>query len=661
MCGIAGIVSLTGVRRLDPDTLARMIAVQRHRGPDESGIYIDDHAGLAQTRLSIIDLKSGTQPIGNEDGSLWIVYNGEVYNYPELREELRGKGHTFSTNCDTEVILHLYEQEGAACLERLNGQFAVAIWNRCTQELFLARDRIGIRPLHVAIHDNRLYFSSEIKGVFAAGVPREISTDALDQVFTLWTTLPAETAFTGVTEVQPGHYWLVSHKGVTTERFWRIPYYTKQERSKETPDVLAHRVRELLVDATRIRLRADVPVGAYLSGGLDSSGLSACVVTHFDKDVSTFGIRFQERAFDEGTYQQEMVAALGAGHKEITASNTDIAGAFREVIWHTEKPLLRTAPVPLYLLSRLVHMSGLKVVLTGEGADEFFGGYNIFREALARAFIARQPESDRRRVLLQTLHPHIFTNSAAQKMAMHFFMQGIHDTQDPLYSHRLRWKNTAKTKGFFSDRTREKLTDSDCVRAFDAALPPHFNERDILSRAQYLEQSLFLSNYLLSSQGDRVAMAHSLEIRLPYLDHRLMDLAATIPTVWKVLGMNEKHILKKAFSGLVPDTVTKRSKHPYRAPIQQTFTALDKGSYIDDMLSEAYLSHTGIFNPGRVSLLWKKAREGKSTSEVEGMALAGIISTQVLYHYFIDGFDAHHRAHSVNLDRFIDKRQETAA
>lgn len=656
MCGITGIYNINSRGSITVDTLNRMVRVLHHRGPDESGIYIDDHVGLGHARLSIIDLAGGSQPIHNEDQTLWIIYNGEVFNYPELKTELLKKGHRFYTASDTEAVLHLFEERGPACVQELNGQFAFAIWNSTKKELFLARDRVGIRPLHYTCQNGCFYFASEIKSLFIVPeINRELDPTALDQIFTFWTTLPGRTAFRNIHELKPGCFLQVTQHSFSEQQYWHIPYYPKNEHLSLSPDEISEQVRELLYDAVRIRLRADVPVGSYLSGGLDSSGITALIAGNFNKNVETFGIRFEEDAFDEGAFQNEMVSFLEVQHHELRANNKKIAQHFPRVIFHCEKPLLRTAPVPLFLLSRVVHDNNLKVVLTGEGADEVFGGYNIFREALVRHFWSRRQDSKARAMLIEQLYPHIFNNPLMKKSLTGFFGQGLDKTQDPLFSHLIRWNNTSRIKKFFSNDCKSAIGDYNCYEEIKATLPENFNERDCLAKAQYLENTLFLSNYLLSSQGDRVAMAHSLEIRVPYLDYRIIDFMAKVPPTWKILGLSEKHILKKAFKGILPESITSRTKHPYRAPIQQSLFCKEMPDYVGEMLSENAVKKAGLFDPGKVSLLYKKVESGKSISETEGMAVAGILSTMLVYSQFIDNW-SHGTATPVSPSVFVDRR-----
>ena len=406
MCGIVGIVNIQGDQPIQEETLRRMLAMIRHRGPDQFGIYLDDQAGLGNARLSIIDLHGGQQPIANEDETLWIVFNGEIFNYVELRSDLEARGHRFTTSTDTEVILHLYEDHGPACLSLLNGQFAIALWDAREQTLFLARDRVGILPLFYTIVDGALIFGSEIKAMLAdPRTPRVIDPVALEQIFTFWSTLSPRTIFRNIVDLPPGHYLIARRGQIDIRPYWRLEFgLPVRERSE---DEYIEELRDLLIDATRIRLRADVPVGAYLSGGLDSSTVAAIVRSAAGVHLDTFSIAFSDPEFDESSFQRQMAQFLGTDHQVAFVTHADIGRVFPEVIWHTETPILRTSPAPLFLLSQLVRDRNYRVVLTGEGTDEFLAGYDIFKEAKVRRFWARQPTSRLRPLLFRRLYPWI--------------------------------------------------------------------------------------------------------------------------------------------------------------------------------------------------------------------------------------------------------------
>lgn len=656
MCGIAGICNLEGSKPISAEAILKMTNSLSHRGPDEVGIYLDDSVGLGHTRLSIIDLAGGSQPIRNEDGTLWIVYNGEIFNYLELKEDLVTRGHRFYTSTDTEVILHLFEENGPLSLNQLNGQFAFAIWNAKSKEMFLARDRVGIRPLHYTIRDQNLIFASEIKSIFMnENVPRRIDPIAMDQIFTFWTTLPGRTVFQGIHELPPGHCMQVRNGEVRTWKYWDLPFSSGDNQIDWPVEKLCEEIHDLLNDAIRIRLRADVPVGCYLSGGLDSSAVTTLVRNNFNNQLRTFGIRFEEGAYDESKYQDCIVAALKTEHTDIRATNNDIGRIYPDVIWHCEKPLLRTAPVPLFMLSNAVRTNGFKVVLTGEGADEVFGGYNIFRETLVRKFWSRRPESRLRPLLIGKLYPYIFNDSRLKHTLQAFFAHGIENTEDPFFSHRIRWENTSKLKAFFSSDVKASIGLYSGYEELKENLPESFKSMDALSKAQYLEMQVFLSNYLLSSQGDRVAMAHSVEIRLPYLDYRIIEFMGRVPPKWKIRGLKEKYLLKKGFQGILPDMILNRPKHPYRAPIVQSLLSDENTVGSDDVMSQESIGKAGLFDADRVGKLLAKLHRTGHATEVEGMALAGIQSSQYLLSQFVSLFP-YKTATQAYPTTFVDRR-----
>lgn len=635
MCGIAGVFNLNGAERVERADLINMIGMIPHRGPDETGLFLDDRVGLAQARLSIIDLAGGTQPIHNEDKTLWIVFNGEIFNYVELREQLVAKGHIFYTTSDTEVIIHLFEDKGVECLGDLNGQFAFAIWDTRERQLFVARDRVGIRPLHYTICNGRFIFGSEIKSLFALKeVQRRIDPIALDQVFTFWTTLSPRTIFQDVYELPPGHFMVCRDGTHHCQAYWDVPLIHPDQYETGSADELAEQVHDLLLDAVRLRLRADVPVGSYLSGGLDSSAITSMIVNHFNNRVRTFGIRFEEGRFDEGIYQNQMVNFLKCRHSEIVATNAQIGTWFERVLWHTEKPMLRTSPIPLFLLSQLVRENGFKVVLSGEGADELFGGYNIFRETKIRRFWARQPESEGRGDLIGQLYPYVFDNPRLKRAVQGFFAKQLTEVDNPFYSHLLRWGNTSRAKMLFSESLGADLNDYSGLAQLRQSLPDTFGKADALTKAQYLEMKIFMSNYLLSSQGDRMAMANSVETRVPFLDHRLIELAARIEPRMKISGLKEKSILRRAVKDILPDTIGTRAKHPYRAPIKQGLLQNDNPQ-LKALLSDRALKEADLFDTNKVNRLVQRLEKTAEPSEVDNMALAGILSTQSIYQQFI--------------------------
>ena len=641
MCGIAGVWNFKSKAPVDPALLGRMIGLLDHRGPDDSGTYLSGALGLGHTRLSIVDLSGGRQPMCNEDGSIWVVFNGEIYNHPELRSILSQKGHLFRTHSDTEVILHAYEEMGENCVREFNGQFAFAVWDGRRRELFLARDRMGVRPLFYAMHDGRFLFGSEIKTLFEdPTLPREIDPFAVDQVFTFWFPIPPRTGFLGVNELPPAHTLTVGERGIRTARYWELDFPAWKERERSASSYperwYVERLMDLLDDAVRIRLRADVPVGAYLSGGLDSSVITALSRRRIDDRLKTFSIGFEAEGFDETPFQTAVVRHLGTEHHPFLCRSADIGRHLPEAIWHTERPILRTAPVPMMLLARGVRQEGIKVVLTGEGADEVLAGYDIFKEAKVRRFWARQPESRRRPLLLQRLYPYLSGVQQTSSYLANFFGQGLAQTDDPFYSHRPRWQVTMPIKGLFGEAMRERLNGYDPIEALRDVLPAGFAAWHPLCQAQYLESSYLLPGYILSSQGDRMAMAHSVEGRFPFLDHRLVEFAAGIPPDLKLKRLREKHILKEGARRLLPEVIIDREKQPYRAPDHAALFPNGKGlDYVEESMSPREVEEAGIFMTRPIRALLTKCSRQKTLGARDSMALVGSLSVQLLHQQFV--------------------------
>lgn len=627
MCGISGVLNLKPSDPVALDSLKRMIWTLRHRGPDEFGIYRDARVGLANARLSIVDLAGGSQPICNEDRTLWVVYNGEIFNDPELRPHLLTRGHQFVTHCDTETILHMYEEYGPDCLNHFNGQFAIALWNTKDQSLFLARDRLGVRPLFYTIQNDRLIFGSEIKAILAfPGVTTDIDLHALKQVFTYWSVQTPATVYQGICEVPPGHYLFYRDGKIEVRPYWSLDFH--EESPVRSEDDYLDEFESLLVDATQIRLRADVPVGAYLSGGLDSSTTAAIIQKYTNVKLDTFSIAFEHPQYNESEFQNRMAKHLGTQHHVVDCNSVDIGVIFPEVIRHTETPILRTSPAPMFLLSRLVHSFNYKVVLTGEGADEFLGGYDIFKEMKIRRFMAHDPESKLRPMLLGKLYQDIPRISKSNAFLTGFFGRDLTNDASPFFSHQIRWSNTSRTLRFFNDPTPAEGMDR------LLKLPNTFDNWSDLSQAQYLEISTFLSPYLLSSQGDRPAMGNSVEGRYPFLDYRVVAFCNRLPHQLKLNGLNEKYLLRKLGRRLLPEEIWKRPKRPYRAPIQHSFFPQNNRlEYVQELLDRQVIERTGFFNPNAVSKLTAKASSNTLLSEMEEMALVGILSTQLIsYH-----------------------------
>lgn len=643
MCGIAGLVELKGGTP-DVALLRRMGDTLFHRGPDAGGVFVEGPCGLSHRRLAIIDLSGGVQPMSIDDGAFTVTFNGEIFNYIELKHELETKhGRVFATRSDTETLLHAYAVWGDDCVSRFNGQWAFAIWDKRRKRLFCSRDRIGVRPFFYTQHEGRFLFGSEVKALFAVpGVPRAFDLKGLHEVLTFWCALAPRTVWQGVQELPPGHTLVVEGGVPVVRRAWHLDY---DASGPVDEDAAAQELRELLVAAADLRLRADVPVGAYVSGGLDSSVIAGIVKHHTQTPLQTFSVAFDDKELDESAYQAEVVRALGTQHASVLANGALISGAFPAVAWHMETPVVRTAPAPLYLLAGLVRQHGLKVVLTGEGADEMLGGYDIFKEAKVRRFWARQPASALRPLLLRRLYPYM-KDLQAQPEAYRraFFHVRAEDLGSPFFSHLPRWRLTQQIKAFLTDEVSAELQHHDPLEELRARLPEAFTRWHPFAQAQYLESTILLPGYILSSQGDRVAMGHSVEGRFPFLDVRVMEWAGRLPVRQKMKVLDEKHVLKRAGRDLVPPAVLQRPKQPYRAPDAVSFYDGEAGrarhDWIEERMSEGALKAAGIFRPEAAAKLIDKAKRGKLSGVKENMALVSLLSTQLVHQRFIDDFPA---------------------
>jgi asparagine synthase (glutamine-hydrolysing) len=628
MCGVAGIVRPSEGDHVDEQAILRMVAAIRHRGPDGYGLLLDEGAGLASARLAIFDIPGGWQPIEVAPAGRAIVYNGEVYNHFELRAELEADGERFATATDTEVVLRLIERDGLDALERLNGQFALALWDRDARRLTLVRDRFGVRPLHYSsLADGSLAFASEAKGLFASGELRpEPDLDGIDDVFTLWGPRPPRTAFAGVSQLEPGGI-LVWERGriVVRRRWWEPEFGVSGEAEGD--------LEALLRDSVRLRLRADVPVGAYLSGGLDSSLITALAAQETDHQLRTFSVAFRDPRYDESRHQLEVAEAIGTTHHVLEIGAGEIARAFPDVVEHAEAPLIRTAPVPLFLLARDVRANGITVVATGEGADELFWGYDLYKEVALRELYKTAPE--RAEELLGRLYSHLGPAATRGGPAFRRFLLETGADDGQLGSHLTRAEATGAIKLLYRPDVAEAVASDPSLARLRAELPAPFEGWSRLERAGWLELHTLLEPYLLAAQGDRVAMAHGVEGRFPFLDHRVYAYAAALPAEAKLDGMRDKAVLRDTAEKLLPTGIVERAKQPYRAPEVAPFFTDDAPVWVAEALGAGELEATGIWDPEKVQGLVRRCRAGRATGMREGMALIGVLSTQLWHRHFI--------------------------
>lgn len=629
MCGMAGI-ALREPRGVSAAALARMAAALRHRGPDGYGVCTGPHVGFAHTRLAILDLACGAQPMVSGDGRFAITFNGEIFNYLELQQELAARGARFRTHSDTEVLLQAWAAWGDAMLPKLNGQFALAIHDRASGALLLARDRSGVRPLFYAHRNGDLVFASEAKALFASGlVPAEPDYQGLDEVFTFWAARAPRTPFRGVQQLEQGTCAEWRNGSLRTWR-WFEPGYDPE--SAEPADAL-DQLDALLRSSVAFRLRADIPVGAYLSGGLDSSITCSMAAASSPFALRTFSVTFDDPQVDESAHQRRVAQAIGSDHAIQHIARSEIAGVFPEVVRHAETPLVRTAPAPMYLLAKLARSRGITVVLTGEGADEVFFGYDLFKETLVRRFALRQPSSAIRPRLLDRLYPYLTGGQGGAFWRRFFLDAGPLD--DPLFSHLPRFRLTSWIKEFYSDEVRGQLRGFDPLQELRDALPPAFPHWSELGKAAWIESATLLSNYLLSAQGDRVAMAHGVEGRFPFLDHRVVAFAARLPDRSKLRGLAEKDILRRWARRQALTGLSDRGKQPYRAPDVPPFFAPGAPDYVRALLAPEALRQTGLFDERAVAGLVRRCSAGQALGFRESQALVAVLSTQLWHQAFI--------------------------
>jgi len=640
MCGIAGFT-------LPPGTggdrggehgarLRRMVASLRHRGPDALNGVLLDGVALGHARLSIVDIEGGRQPMRDPATGVTIVFNGEIFNHVELRADL-APGHEFRTRSDTEVILAAYLAHGIGCVEDFNGQFAFAIHDPRDGSLWLARDRFGKRPLFYCFAGEQFAFASEAKALFAGRfVLPSLDRRALLETLHLWAPTSTRSAFEGIHALPPGSIAQLHAGDFNVHRYWDLDLSDERVDRSLTLEEATDELEALLEDAVRLRLRADVPVAAYLSGGLDSSVLCAIAQRQLGGTLQTFSVAFAQQRYDERAYQESVARALGTEHHAVSVEDGEIGELLPRVVEHAEATLLRTAPAPLLKLSGLVRAHGTRVVLTGEGADEMLLGYDLFKETRIRQFWARQPDSTARPALFRRLYPYLALSKQSPQMLRQFFGLGLETPEALDFSHRIRWTNSGRVSRFLSEDLALELRGWDPVGTFVDGLPPRVRTWRPLARAQYLEVRTLLSQYLLSSQGDRMLMANSVEGRFPFLDHRIAEFAARLPDDFKLRRLTEKLVLRRVARGRVPEQVWTRTKFPYRAPIGEALAGPRAPAWARELLSRDAVDAVGVFDGAKVErLIAKLGRAAAAPSDADDMALAAIATTQLLARRFL--------------------------
>ena len=631
MCGIAGIVATDWLHADDRAHLPRMRDVITHRGPDEAGTFCDGRAGLVHRRLSIVDLASGQQPLANEDETVWVVFNGEIYNHQEIRPVLEAAGHKYRTRCDTETIVHAYEQWGDACVERFRGMFAFAIWDAKRQRLLLARDRMGIKPLYWTLKYGRLIFGSEIKSILESGIVRaDVNDRAIPELLGTRYLSGAETLFKGIYRLQPGHL-LTFEQGVATPRqWWDIPVGKARPEVSGLADAEAvEEFRAKLEDAVRTRLMADVPLGMFLSGGLDSSAIAALMAGMIDRPLETFSVAFKQRAFSELDYARQVATAIKANPHEIVIDEGDFFGALPRLVWHEDEPIAHPSSVPLYFVSKLAS-EHVKVVLTGEGSDELLAGYGKYPRALANwragAFWSLAPEPIRDFVS-NTVVPRL--PARIGRYAKRSFL-AMPRTPEAMFFDNFAAIGLRRQASLLGPRLAGLAT-ADAYGASRAYFDLPNGSSTTLDRLLYTDLKTYLVELLMKQ--DQMSMAASIESRVPFLDHHLVEFATALPPRMKLRGLQTKWILRQAVKPLLPPEILTRKKMGFPVPFSLWLRGGGAG-LARDVLLDSRARQRGVTDPVAVSALIEAHASGAADA---GDALWSLLNLELWYRTFIDG------------------------
>lgn len=577
---------------MDADLVEQMMGRLHHRGPDDEGVYVDTNVALGHTRLSIIDLSTGKQPLSNEDRTVWIVFNGEIYNFKSLKQDLLARGHVFATNTDTEVIVHLYEEYGEECLQHLRGMFAFGLWDTRKRKLLLARDRVGIKPLYYFMTNETLIFASEIKALIVDPiVKREVDPQAVAKFLAFSYTPGFETLLRNIWKLEPGHYLVSQHGRVQVKQYWDLEFSTAPRNGNF--DAAVDELIELLRETVRDHMISDVPVGVLLSGGVDSSALLSFIVEETGQNVSTFTIGFEGEKFaDERYYARLVASSFGNKHHEMSIKADDFLAFLPKYVWHMEEPVCEPPAVALYYLTRLAK-EHVKVLISGEGGDEAFAGYQTYRNLVCLERLKKASSPWTRAIAARLIGrlaslPHM----ANFERYSHLMTIPLQDYYYSRSSSPLSFFNRSRAH-FYSKSFQEKAHPdcaTECVIRLFAGLRGH----DALSQMLYIDTKTWLPDDLLI-KADKMTMANSLELRVPLLDHKVLEFAARLPENYKLRGFTTKFILKKAFDHRVPKEVLKRKKTGFPIPIE-TWLNNDLRNFAHELLTDRKTLERGYFN-----------------------------------------------------------------
>jgi asparagine synthase (glutamine-hydrolysing) len=606
MCGICGIYGFSGLGPEAENITKKMCSVMVHRGPDDEGYYSDKKVSLGMRRLSIIDLVTGHQPIPNEDKSVWVILNGEIYNFPELREQLIAKGHTFFTKSDTEVIVHLYEEEGENFVSRLNGMFAIALWDKKSNTFYLVRDRLGIKPLHYWQTEDNLVFSSEIKSILQADYQRELDFESMSQFFTFEYIPAPETIFKGIKKLLPGHMIVISNEKIKVNSYWDVTHSNASE-NHDGEESYQENIYLKLKESVKRRLISDVPLGVFLSGGMDSSSITALMSEVAVSKIKTFSIGFKEESFNELGYAKIVADHFQTDHTEFVVESNLVKELVPRLIEYLDEPLADASIIPTYIISNLSRKY-VTVALAGEGGDELFAGYDTYKAYQVARFYRKVPKFIRNSIVKKVVP---FFPASGKRLSFEFkakkFISGI--DYPPEISNFIWWGAYSPSEGkkLFSPDIYEK-TKKDLF----APITFHLNNcsvDDTVSRLGYLDMKLYLQDDLLV-KSDRMSMANSLEIRVPFLDHTFVEYATSIPSSLKLKRLETKHILKKAMAPILPPEILTRKKIGFDIPLG-VWIRNELKDFVTDILSPTNLNHHGFFNHAYIENLLKEHFHGE--------------------------------------------------
>jgi len=631
MCGIAGIVSATELPAEDRHRVIAMRDMLVHRGPDEAGLFADSQAALGHRRLSIVDLATGSQPLSNEDGSIVIVFNGEIYNHRDLRRELEGHGHVYRTRSDTETIVHAYEQWGDACVDRLRGMFAFVIWDAPRRRLVASRDRLGVKPFYWAQADDRLVFASEIKSILESGLIAPRANDAaIPELLGTRSLAGSETMFRGIQKLLPGHTLTFERGEVRCRRYWDIPApgddALTQPRSR-AEDV--ERFRALLDESIRLRLMSDVPLGVFLSGGIDSSAIAALMARQLTQPLKTFSVAFADRAYSELDYARQVSQSIGGEAHEIVIDDRDFFGALPRLIWHEDEPIAHPSSVPLYFVSKLARQN-VTVVLTGEGSDELLAGYGKYPRSLFNWVAGSVYTRAVPRAVRDTLAANTDRVPGMLGRYVRRSFVGVKHVPDLTFFDTFAGINLTEQRRLLSPRLALLAS---AERAYGSSMA-YFNARGehggLLDRVLYADLKTYLVELLMKQ--DQMSMAASIESRVPFLDHHLVEFAAGLPANRKLSGWSTKRILREAVRDVLPQSILERPKMGFPVPFGR-WVQDGWGPVVRDVLLDRRSRQRGILEPTAVERLLTS--EGPFDQQ-RADATWALLNLELWYRTFID-------------------------